>query len=189
MASPQPIRRKPLNPLIDPEQAGASLDVINGSSRHDPMTAENALLEETRVKSGSNNNHQNPVIRGVARFGWGWEVLAWVTSLISLIAIFGILLGFDHKPLPQWPHSITLNTVIAIFSQISATALSIPLSECVSQLKWLWFTRRNRPLYDFDTFDKASRGPWSSLVLIWKTNARSVSTLHDTGCSNSLLVI
>jgi hypothetical protein len=173
MASPQPIRLKPLNPLIDEEQVSVSLDVINESSRNDPMTAKKALLDETRVKS-STNDRESRVISGITGFGWGWELLAWVTALISLVAIFGILVAFDHKPLPQWPHSITLNTIIAIFSQISATALSIPLSECISQLKWLWFTRRNRPLYDFDTFDKASRGPWSSLVLIWKTNARSI---------------
>ena len=42
----------------------------------------------------------------------------------------------------------------------------IPVIECISQLKWLWFVDRYRILADFDVFDRASRGSWGSLQLL-----------------------
>ncbi|KUJ14941.1 uncharacterized protein LY89DRAFT_720369 [Mollisia scopiformis] len=90
---------------------------------------------------------------------------------MSMCAIIGILLKFRGRALSDRPYRIKLNTLVSIFAQISSTALVVSLSECISQLKWLWFAQRNQPLSDFDTFDEASRGPLSSVVLIWKTRA------------------
>lgn len=42
-----------------------------------------------------------------------------------------------------------------------------PVVECISQLKWLWFVRKQK-LVDFQAFDDASRGPTGSLILIGK---------------------
>ena len=42
----------------------------------------------------------------------------------------------------------------------------MPVSECISQLKWLHFDRSN-PLSDFQTFDDASRGPWGAFRFVW----------------------
>lgn len=44
-------------------------------------------------------------------------------------------------------------------------ALMKPVTECLSQLKWLWFTRK-RPLAEFAVFDNASRGGLDSLKLL-----------------------
>jgi len=40
-----------------------------------------------------------------------------------------------------------------------------PVAECISQLKWNWF-EKERPLADFETFDKASRGVLGSIYLL-----------------------
>ena len=58
----------------------------------------------------------------------------------------------------------------------------------MSQLKWVWFCRRERLMKDIATFDEASRGPWGSLLLKqgflgWGHECRrEVSSLWGTGC-------
>jgi hypothetical protein len=145
-------------------------------SHSEASAAESALLNETEVVTTKKYGYQSQVTR-IFTNGWGWEVLGWIVATLSLVAIVGILITFNHRALPQWPYQINLNTLISIFSQISSTALLGPLTECISQLKWLWFTRRSQPLHDFESFDSASRGPWPSFLLIWKTRASHLVSL------------
>lgn len=42
-----------------------------------------------------------------------------------------------------------------------------PVVECISQLKWIWFFRKEK-LMDFGLFNDASRGPTGSLYLLGK---------------------
>jgi len=76
---------------------------------------------------------------------WLWEVLAWITSLISLIAIISVLAVYNGifgrtshtghdltlagKPLPRWPYSITLNSLIAVFSTVFKACTAVPITE------------------------------------------------------------
>ncbi|KAM0421049.1 hypothetical protein ACHAPT_011120 [Fusarium lateritium] len=76
-----------------------------------------------------------------------------------------MLQRFDGQRIPEWPLGLTINTAIALLSTMSRTAFVMPVSESVSQLKWLWY-QKERPLADFQTFDDASRGPWGSLKLL-----------------------
>lgn len=174
METPRNIRRKPLTPFLSPlnqHQDEIGLDNLNFDSRQDEATISNkSLLDDSEVQLNGrlSENHESWIHTVL---GWGWELLACATSILALCAIVGILLAFNHKSLSDWSYRIKINTLVSVFAQISSTALAIPLSECISQLKWLWFTR-NHPLSDFDSFDKASRGPWSSLLLLWKTRAR-----------------
>jgi hypothetical protein len=75
--------------------------------------------------------------------------------------------------MPQWPSGITLNTAVAGFSAIIKAALIMPVSEGISQLKFLWF-RRTRTLADLEDFDNASRGPWGSLLFMIQPKAQLV---------------
>jgi hypothetical protein len=43
----------------------------------------------------------------------------------------------------------------------------IAINSVLSQLKWRWFEEKPRPLEHLDAYDAASRGPWSSLRLIY----------------------
>ena len=99
---------------------------------------------------------------------WLMESLSWVICALSIIAIVIILRVYDQKRLPQWPLSITINTAISLFATISQMAMLVPVTESISQLKWIWFTKRAQRLSDLDAFDQASRGPWGSLLLIAK---------------------
>lgn len=46
-------------------------------------------------------------------------------------------------------------------------AMMKPVVECISQLKWLWFVRKQK-LSVFQMLDDASRGPTGSLFLLGK---------------------
>lgn len=97
---------------------------------------------------------------------WLMESLSWVICALSIIAIVIILRVYDQKRLPQWPLNITINTAISVFATISRMGMLELVTVSISQLKWVWFTKRAQQLSDFDTFDQASRGAWGSLLLI-----------------------
>jgi hypothetical protein len=97
---------------------------------------------------------------------WALEFSGWAISFVSMMTIVIILSIYNGKALAQWPLGITINTVIATFGTISQTAMLVPVTESVSQLKWIWFTTKARRLSDFDVFDKASRGAEGSLKLL-----------------------
>ncbi|KAI9698028.1 MAG: hypothetical protein M1836_004381 [Candelina mexicana] len=108
---------------------------------------------------------------------WLWEILSLVTSIGATAGIVGVLLHFDSRPLPKWPYSITLNALISVLATISKAALLLPISEALSQLKWLWFRTGRKPLDDFDKFEQASRGPWGSARLFFQLRAKHFASL------------
>lgn len=62
---------------------------------------------------------------------------------------------------------ITLNTFLAFFTTFTKATFMLPVAECISQWKWNWFTEE-KPVIDFQTFDRASRGFTGSLLLLRK---------------------
>lgn len=103
---------------------------------------------------------------------WLFEILCATISVCSLAAIVGLLAAYDNKPLTDWRFVLSLNTVVSILGTISKAALSEVLAASISQSKWLWFARDERPLNDFADIEDASRGAWGSLGLLcskrWK---------------------
>ena len=90
-------------------------------------------------------------------------------------AIIGVLRYLDNKSLNKWPLGLTL---IAILSKIASAALILPISEAIGQLKWTWFHgKKSRDAFDFEIFDKASRGAWGSFMLLCRTKGRSLAAL------------
>lgn len=51
-----------------------------------------------------------------------------------------------------------------------------PIVECISQLKWLWFVRKER-ISGFQAFDDASRGPTGCLALLGKLRGMHLVSL------------
>jgi hypothetical protein len=65
-----------------------------------------------------------------------------------------------------------------VLSKIASAALILPISEAIGQLKWTWFRgSRSKEVIDFEIFDKASRGAWGSLLLLFRTRGRSLAAL------------
>ncbi|KAF2137036.1 uncharacterized protein K452DRAFT_199136, partial [Aplosporella prunicola CBS 121167] len=106
---------------------------------------------------------------------WQWEISTAVLSLACTIAVFAVLLVYQGKPTSEWktPHGITLNTLVAILSTLGRGALLVPVTSCISQLKWLHFMGSPRRLHDIEMFDEASRGPWGAFTFLWRLRLRS----------------
>ncbi|KAH8601049.1 hypothetical protein B0O99DRAFT_681901 [Bisporella sp. PMI_857] len=98
--------------------------------------------------------------------GWFIELLSCFVSMGASIALIFTLLHFDHQPLPKWPLSVTLNSLLALFTTVAKAGLLLPIAEAMGQLKWIWFVGKQRPLADFQSFDEASRGISGSLKLL-----------------------
>jgi hypothetical protein len=129
------------------------------------------------VPNDEYRHRKSGVLAALSRFladEWGLETIGWIVSAFFMVAIIVTLMLHNGKPLPEWPFTITINTLISVFSQIGQTALAIPVSACMAQLKWLWFTKERHQLVDFQDIDSASHSPLSSLLLLVKKRAMQV---------------
>ncbi|KAI8157588.1 hypothetical protein K4K49_005285 [Colletotrichum sp. SAR 10_70] len=139
--------------------------------------------DDRRDLSPKISEKQDPKPDGDLLLSWNatflawWQELIWCAiSLISVCALYILLRHYDNKKLPDWPSGLTLNTVIALLATVARSAFVIPVSEGLSQLKWLWY-RKQRTLKDFQDFDAASRGPWGSLQLVKTTKGWPLSVI------------
>ncbi|KAH8680072.1 hypothetical protein BGZ60DRAFT_554643 [Tricladium varicosporioides] len=104
----------------------------------------------------------------VAGVTWINELACLALSIVAVGGIIAILAVFAESSLPNWPFSITLNTLIALITAVANTALAVVLSSGISQLKWIWFKQKPAPIKDMELFDEASRGSWGAVQLLGK---------------------
>ncbi|CEJ83115.1 hypothetical protein VHEMI03142 [[Torrubiella] hemipterigena] len=97
---------------------------------------------------------------------WKWELISLLVSYLSFMSIIAVLAAFQGKLLSSWSGLISINAIIAILATIFKAALVLPVTEGISQLKWLWLFQEQRSLVDVDRYDQASRGAWGSILLI-----------------------
>ena len=96
---------------------------------------------------------------------WIWELASIGAASGVLCAIFVTLAIDSGREVPNWPLSLNLSSLIAIYTTVLRALLFFALSEIISQEKWAWINRSHR-LRHFDTFDHASRGAWGCVRLI-----------------------
>lgn len=100
---------------------------------------------------------------------WLFECLSAAFSLACVCAMIVIFAVKQNKPLKNFQFlNITLNTAVATLSTMSRTALMVPIASCLSQLKWIYFWGSARCLREVQVFEDASRGPWGSVVLLYR---------------------
>lgn len=104
---------------------------------------------------------------------WWLEISCCGLFLPALAAVIATLYPHHGHPIPQWPDSLSINTLIAIYIAILKAAILLVVAAGLGQLKWMWF-RRARPLTDLVRYDMASRGPWGSMRLLWILRGRDV---------------
>jgi hypothetical protein len=93
----------------------------------------------------------------------------------SVGAIIALLASLRDAPLARWPLGLTIITVL---SKLASAALILPISEAIGQLKWSWFHGKEaKDAFDFEIFDKASRGAWGSILLLFRTRGKSLAAL------------
>lgn len=115
-------------------------------------------------------------------FLYGWwtvEILAFVVSFTSLIAIIAILRRYNGHAQPDWPHNITLNSVLSWFTTLFKVSLLVPVAACFGQASWAHYRSGSRPLTDLAIYDSASRGPMGSMQLLWYFKAKCVPLVHQ----------
>ncbi|EUC37420.1 hypothetical protein COCVIDRAFT_14489 [Bipolaris victoriae FI3] len=97
---------------------------------------------------------------------WAFEMMAIFVALGAVAAIIGVVFKYNGRALPDWPHDITLNALIALMATCANATMSVCLSSGISQAKWIRFKQKPTPLSDIEVFDEASRGSWGSLKLL-----------------------
>ena len=107
---------------------------------------------------------------------WWLEAVCCILIICGLVGIMVTLSALNNQPLPQWPYGLTVNTFVAAFSVLIKAASGLVLAEGISHIKWTAL-RTPQPLFKFELFDEASRGPWGALVLLWHDFGASVSSL------------
>lgn len=115
-------------------------------------------------------------LKRISRLSWWWEASAIVLSITCTCLIIAILVSMHDKPLTEWKLPIQPSSLIAVFSTIAKSALLVPVAECISQLKWIYFENPTR-LSQLQTFDDASRGPWGSLMFLTQAHTTSMASI------------
>ncbi|KAF1829796.1 hypothetical protein BDW02DRAFT_509094 [Decorospora gaudefroyi] len=104
---------------------------------------------------------------------WLFELVSLFVSAACMITIIWIYIRIKDQPLSQYNPFLTW---INVLGKVSSAALIVPTSEALGQLKWNWF-HNSRAMWDFEIFDKASRGPLGALMLLYRTKGRSLAAL------------
>ncbi|RYN35047.1 hypothetical protein AA0119_g1162 [Alternaria tenuissima] len=104
---------------------------------------------------------------------WLFEIVSWCISAACMVAIICIYLRIKDHPLSQNESYLNWTNVLG---KVSSAALIVPTSEALGQLKWNWF-HESKAMWDFEIFDKASRGPLGALMLLFRTKGRSLAAL------------
>ncbi|KAI0018390.1 hypothetical protein F4780DRAFT_521255 [Xylariomycetidae sp. FL0641] len=102
---------------------------------------------------------------------WAWEIVNCVVLVVSLFGILATLYPHHGQPLPRWPFSISINTLLSIYGLIMKASMLLILSSGISQLQWIWFLEA-RPLQDVVRYHDAAQGPLRSLTWLWRRPAR-----------------
>lgn len=69
--------------------------------------------------------------------------------------------------------NVTPNAFLSIVSTASKSSFLLPLTEAISQLKWIYYQQGMRRVVDMQTFDEASRGPLRAFKLLWRIRFRA----------------
>ena len=149
-----------------------SVSSIHYHSREHEATAETcksfnytqSLLNEETASPATKESHTRESFDWSG--SWVWEIGGSVLGVISLALLVAFLTKINGTAYDRWQYSISPNTVVSVITTIGKAAILVPVSACLSQLKWNRYRRANR-LSDLQALDEASRGAWGSIALFW----------------------
>jgi len=125
------------------------------------------LVQRLEKKLAEYNASQNVFKR------WLFELASWLISALCMGAVIGIYITVSGQEMTKSEQSLTVANTLG---KIASAALIVPTSEALGQLKWNWFHKSNA-MWDFEIFDKASRGAWGATLLLFRTKGRSLAAL------------
>lgn len=146
-------------PIVEP-RATKHTATWSSTSNTTVVTSESSSLQS----DGKSKSSKAAVLS--SHESWTFEMLALVVALCAVAAIIGVVAHYNGRALPDWPHEITLNALIALLATFANATVSVCLSSGISQAKWIRFKKSAAPLSDIERFDDASRGSWGSMKLL-----------------------
>jgi len=66
---------------------------------------------------------------------WAIEILSPIVACVALATIFITLALHRNKPLPKWPNSMSVNSLISVFTAIMKAALMLPVAEGTTYIR------------------------------------------------------
>ncbi|CAH0038263.1 unnamed protein product [Clonostachys solani] len=157
-----------------PQEIVPSLNELDSMGPHNKRIASESVQkreDSEQKREDSENIGFYPICKV-----WVLEIVFIILGIVLFLAIVVAFIQLNDKSLPNWPLAITLNTLVAFLAISSKAALTVPVSVAISQAQWNWF-QQERPLYDFHTFDQASRGPWGSLVFLKRIHFKHFASI------------
>lgn len=101
---------------------------------------------------------------------WFLEGLGFLVGASCLIATVGILRHYDGRVTPDLP--VTLNFILPFLGNVAFAITLFGIQNALSQLKWVGFSRRSRPLSELDLFQHVRGGPVGAARLLLKAGSR-----------------
>lgn len=155
---------------LHPNFSWASIDHFTPEIAGDQTESASSTAREHLPKSKSPRPKPEPRIK-IGRYDWNgswtWEIAAAILSVVGFALLIGFLVKIQNTPYASWQYTASPNTVVSIIVGITKAALLVPVSACLSQLKWNHY-RSSAPLYHMQAIDQASRGPWGSMEVLWR---------------------
>jgi len=156
---------------LDKEMNNASEEVILLHDRGPIARSSTRIQQEDVPLSGTLKSQRPPFWYTDA---WLYEIMALGFAVAVLVALVITFARYDKQPNPLWASGITLNTIASIASMLFRLGIMLPVANCISQLGWIWYASRQRPIRDIIAFDQASRGPLGGLYAAFTGAYRSV---------------
>lgn len=107
------------------------------SSRQESSTAHSEYRHKHRTSTIKEWSRTLPVAARAVNQSWFLETLSCLVALIALAATITILSVYNDRPLPHWPYSITVNSLISLFVTISKAALLLAIAEGILLVAYL----------------------------------------------------
>jgi len=98
-------------------------------------------------------------------------------ATVALGSLLGLAIPYHRqKAVPNWPSSITLNTIISILPTLLRAGHLHANADALSPQKWVSF-RSERQIHRISLFDRGTRGPLGALVSILHTSTWSTVSI------------
>ncbi|KAL3492056.1 hypothetical protein BJX62DRAFT_236690 [Aspergillus germanicus] len=132
----------------------------SSKKRPAPPTDHPVVTEATGTSKGRVGSDWNDT--------WSWEIGAALLSVVGFALLISFLTKIHGTSYEFWQYTTSPNTVVSIITTITKAAAMVPISTCLNQLKWNHY-EKSAPLGHMQTLDQSSRGPWGSLVVLWRS--------------------
>ncbi|KAE8143438.1 hypothetical protein BDV38DRAFT_277459 [Aspergillus pseudotamarii] len=164
--------------LMQPRESCTVLPTTESQKAHSEADSsqfrQDHLVRYDLVNSTSKQRDRRPASATLK--DWGLETAGIIVSAVIIIAIIVILRKYNGRQQQDWKH-ISLNSLVSWLSTLAKACVIFSVSQGIGQLKWVWFSKRSRLLYDLDVFDSASRGATGSAFLLWLVKGRDTALL------------